>query len=101
MRNLNIYTQEVNELANAKGFSSEKSRVWEMFALIHCEVSEAVDAYKKGYSLDEVGTELVDALIYILRLCSMLDVDIEALYRAKLAKNWERPYRYNTKRGER
>lgn len=95
---LNNYMTEARELADGKGFSSDVERAWEMLALIHSEVSEATDAYKKGSSYDEVGTELADAMIRILHLCSALGVDIEALYQAKMAKNWERPYRYNTKR---
>jgi NTP pyrophosphatase (non-canonical NTP hydrolase) len=97
---LNAYMSQVRELIDAKGFSSDKAQIWQMLALIHTEVSEAADAYKKGRSYDEVGTELADAIIRILHLCSTLDMDIEALYQAKMAKNWRRPYRYNLVRGE-
>ena len=96
---LNDYMAQVRELIDAKGFSSDKEQIWQMLALIHSEISEAADAYKKGRSYDEVGTELADAIIRILHLCSALDVDIEALYQAKMAKNWQRPYRYNIVRG--
>jgi len=96
---LNDYMAQVRELIDAKGFSSDKEQIWQMLALIHSEISEAADAYKKGRSYDEVGTELADAIIRILHLCSALDVDIEALYQAKMAKNWQRPYRYNLVRG--
>lgn len=96
---LNAKMQEVRELCDAKGFSSAPERIWEMLTLIHSEVSEAADAYKKGKSFDEVGTELADAIIRILHLCSALGVDIERLYQEKMARNWERPYRYNTVRG--
>ncbi len=96
---LNDYMAQVRELIDAKGFSSDQEQIWQMLALIHSEISEAADAYKKGRSYDEVGTELADAIIRILHLCSALDVDIEALYQAKMAKNWQRPYRYNIVRG--
>jgi NTP pyrophosphatase (non-canonical NTP hydrolase) len=96
---LNRKVIEVREMADAKGFSAKEERVWEMLALIHTEVSEATDAYKKGADLDKVGEELIDAIIRILHLLSALGVDAEELYQRKMAKNWARPHRYNTLRG--
>jgi len=96
---LNEKMLQVRAMTDAKGFSAEPARVWEMLALIHTEVSEATDAYKKGESFDHVGEELIDAIIRILHLCSVLDLDAEALFQAKMKKNWERPYKYNTVRG--
>src|SRR5512135_389507 len=91
--------QEVRALADAKGFASDEKRIWEMLALIHTEVSEATDAYKKGEPMEHVGEELIDAVIRILHLLSALDLDAEQLFQAKMKKNWERPYKYNTVRG--
>jgi NTP pyrophosphatase (non-canonical NTP hydrolase) len=96
---LNRMMLEVREMADAKGFSAGEERIWEMLALIHTEVSEATDAYKKGEELDKVGEELIDAIIRILHLLSALGVDAEDLYQKKMEKNWARPYRYNTVRG--
>jgi len=96
---LNQKMLEVRALADGKGFSSDHERIWEMLALIHTEISEATDAYKKGEPLDYVGEELIDAIIRILHLCSALDLDAEALFQAKMKMNWERPYKYNTVRG--
>ncbi len=96
---LNQKMIEVRALADGKGFSSSPDRIWEMLALIHTEVSEATDAYKKGDPLDHVGEELTDAIIRILHLLSALDLDAETLFNQKMARNWERPYKYNTARG--
>lgn len=96
---LNAYVRDVRALCDAKGFSSSHERIWEMLALIHTEISEATDCYKKGRPLEEVGEELVDALIRIFHLLSALDLDAEALYERKMAKNWQRPHKYNTVRG--
>lgn len=96
---LNRKMMEVREMADAKGFSAREERVWEMLALIHTEVSEATDAYKKGAVLEKVGEELIDAIIRILHLLSALGVDAEELYQKKMAKNRARPYRYGTVRG--
>lgn len=96
---LNAYVQQVRELADAKGFGSDPERIWEMLALIHTEVSEATDAYKKGKAMDEVGEELIDAFIRICHLLSALQLDAEEIYRRKMEHNWSRPYKYNTVRG--
>jgi NTP pyrophosphatase (non-canonical NTP hydrolase) len=96
---LNIKMEEVRALCDAKGFSSSEERIWEMLALIHSEISEATDCYKKGKPLEAVGEELIDAIIRILHLLSALDLDAEELYRRKMAENWRRPYKYGTVRG--
>ncbi len=96
---LNIKMAEVRALADAKGFGSDEARIWEMLALIHSEISEATDHYKKGEPLDAVGEELIDALIRILHLLSALGLDAEQLYQHKMAINRSRPYKYNTVRG--
>jgi NTP pyrophosphatase (non-canonical NTP hydrolase) len=96
---LNIKMREVREMADAKGFSADHARIWEMLALIHTEISEATDAYKKGESLDKVGEELTDAIIRILHLLSALDLDAEDLFQHKMEINWSRPHKFGTVRG--
>lgn len=96
---LNQKMLEVRALADGKGFSSSPERIWEMLALIHTEVSEATDAYKKGEPMEHVGEELADAIIRILHLMSALDLDAEKLFQEKMKRNWERPFKYNTVRG--
>ncbi len=96
---LNQKMLAVRALADGKGFSSNPDRIWEMLALIHTEVSEATDAYKKGEPMEHVGEELADAIIRILHLMSALDLDAEKLFEEKMKRNWERPYKYNTVRG--
>lgn len=96
---LNACMREVRALADEKGFGSSEARIWEMLALIHSEVSEATDAYKKGESLEKVGEELIDGVIRILHLLSALDLDADALFRRVMDRNWQRPVRYNTSRG--
>src|SRR5512143_3823565 len=96
---LNQKMQEVRALADGKGFSSNPERIWEMLALIHTEVSEATDAYKKAEPMDHIGEALADAIIRILHLMSALDLDAEKLFQEKMKKNWDRPFKYNTARG--
>jgi NTP pyrophosphatase (non-canonical NTP hydrolase) len=96
---LNIKMRQVREMADAKGFSADPSRIWEMLALVHTEISEATDAYKKGQPLEKVGEELADAIIRILHLLSALNLDAEELFEHKMEVNWTRPHKFNTVRG--
>jgi NTP pyrophosphatase (non-canonical NTP hydrolase) len=97
--NLNDRMRQVRAMTDAKGFGADESRIWEMFALIHSEVSEGTNAYKKGEPIDHVGEELIDAVIRILHLLSVLGLDPDQLFEEKMKKNWERPFKYNTVRG--
>lgn len=98
-KGLNVKMREVREMADAKGFSSDHARIWEMLALIHTEISEATDAYKKGQPMDKIGEELIDAIIRILHLLSALDLDAEELFQHKMGINWSRPHKFGTVRG--
>jgi NTP pyrophosphatase (non-canonical NTP hydrolase) len=91
--------REVRAMTDAKGFGADEGRIWEMFSLIHTEVSEATNAYKKGEPMEHVGEELIDAVIRILHLLSVLDLNPDDLFDEKMKRNWARPYKYNTVRG--
>jgi NTP pyrophosphatase (non-canonical NTP hydrolase) len=91
--------EEIRKLIDDKGFSSDESRIWELFALLHTEVSEAVDIYRKGGSYEQVGYELTDTLIRLLHLMSVLGLDPDRLYQDVMEANRSRPTRWNTVRG--
>ena len=84
----------VMEQAKAKGFGTtpEEINVGEKLALIHSEVSEALQAYRHkkirgpGGFEDEMG----DAIQRILHLCGALGVDVEGAILDKLAYNKDR-----------
>ena len=60
-------------------------RVLANLALIHSEVSEALEAVRKDP--DHIGEELADVLIRTLELAHMLGIDIGHLTEAKMRKN--------------
>ena len=74
----------------AKGFNTTDVAL--EFALLHGEVSEAFDAWRKGRHPDDVGEELADVAIYLLGLAEMTDVDLGAEVAVKLAVNEARAY---------
>lgn len=80
----------------------------EAMALLHSEVSEALDAYRvygledktgshAGAKPEGVGSEFADVLIRLLDDCDLFGIDIEAEYERKLAFNRTRPYRHGGK----
>lgn len=95
-----------HELAVEKGFwpEGEKRNVPEMLALIHAEVSEALECYRSGQmetffrkgtgKPEGFGVELADTVIRILDLAGGLNIDLQKLIRIKLEYNKSRPYRH-------
>lgn len=100
-------TTEVRSLNTEKGWRDIPATFGDRIALIHSEVSEALEAFRvrgvEPYTTeagkpDDVGSELADILIRLLDTCDIYGVDIEAEYRRKMAFNWTRPYRHGGKR---
>lgn len=74
----------------------DKYAVGTKIALIHSEISEAMEGYRKGINDDHlveramVEVELADALIRIFDLAGALDLDIGGALVEKLAYNAQR-----------
>lgn len=74
-------------------------------ALIHSEISEALEALREGKiaAYDKDGkpegmtTEIADAIIRALHLGGLLGLDIEDAIERKMAYNEKRPYRHGGK----
>lgn len=84
-----------------------KRNIPEMLALIHSEVSEALEDYRTGTMLEDVTvhgkpigfpSELADVVIRIGDLCGYLGIDLEAAVTDKMAYNATRPYRHGGKK---
>lgn len=78
----------------------------EKLALIHSEISEALEEYRNdpdqmyyvsNNKPEGIAVELADAIIRILDLCGKLDVDIESILWAKHQYNETRPHRHGGK----
>ena len=104
--------QESHQTAKSKGgWDDPDSNVGELLALIHSEVSEALEVYRvKGKDsigenwLDEKGkpegftVELADVIIRIADLCGEFELDLEKSLTTKLSYNQTRPYRHGDKK---
>lgn len=89
---LNDLAQEIHRVARDNGFYEkewEDSFIGYRLALIHSEVSEALEAYRKDEDV-EFDEELADIVIRVLDLSAWLGTDIEGIILAKHKKNKSR-----------
>jgi NTP pyrophosphatase (non-canonical NTP hydrolase) len=95
-----ISQKEIHKLAVQKGWWETHREVPELLALIHSEISEALEAHrnkipegKKGW----LGEELADAVIRIFDMAEYYGIDIAQEVKKKHLKNTMRPYRHGGK----
>ncbi len=110
-------TQEVVDWCKSKGWYDKESSFLEHMALLHSEVSEAVEVWRL-WGLEDatdlrseqdeldgawpkpegVGSELADVFIRLLDDCGRYGIDLEAEYERKMRYNRTRAYRHGGKK---
>lgn len=89
-------SEEAHDTAKIKGWWDRPRSIIECLALVHCEVSEAIESYRKG-STDGIVEELADCLIRIFDLCGAHGWDLQGAVKRKMAFNKTRSYRHGGK----
>lgn len=108
------FSAEIHENNKAKGFwpRFDEDEVIKKLTLIHCEISEAVEALRDAGSLEEAlkyktyldkfnkdkpecfSTELADVAIRLFDLAFALGLDLEDLMYKKHQYNLTRPHKH-------
>lgn len=122
MGQINELTKAVHENAKAKGFHKGEKNIGEMLALIHSEVSEALEADRKdtynsygmlamnGWKQDKTfkkifeestkdtfEDELADIIIRVMDLAGLKGIDLEQHIIAKMRYNSLREHKHGKK----
>jgi NTP pyrophosphatase (non-canonical NTP hydrolase) len=95
------FAQGVHAIAKSKGWWDTDRPVTEALVLIHCEVSECVEALRQGNKADrhlpqykEFDVELADIVIRVMDLSAKLGIDLGAVIKAKVEYNRSRPHKH-------
>jgi NTP pyrophosphatase (non-canonical NTP hydrolase) len=100
----NKAASEVHATATDKGWWESERSDGELIALMHSELSEALEAIRQGNPPDDkiteftgVEAELADCIIRIMDMAQMRGYRVAEALVAKAAYNKTRPYRHGGK----
>ena len=103
--NIKELVKEATKNATAHGFYDQPIEFGTAIALIHAELSEALEearaerdaVYVKDGKPEGYGIELADAVILIASICGSMKIDLEAAIELKMEYNKTRPYKHGKK----
>lgn len=93
---INNLCKSAFEIAKSKGWHDEPREMGTILALIHSEVSEALEADRKGDS-ENFAEELADVVIRVFDLCGLMNIDLESAILQKMERNKGRSYKHGGK----
>jgi NTP pyrophosphatase (non-canonical NTP hydrolase) len=94
---INQLCKEAFDTAKSKGWHDQPREMGTILCLIHGEVSEAMEADRRGEGWDRVTEELADVCIRIFDLCGSLNLNLEKAIKEKMEYNKSRSYKHGGK----
>ncbi|TAN59148.1 hypothetical protein EPN16_07840 [bacterium] len=98
MSTVKKFVKDSHRIAREKGWWAGRRNDGELIALMHSELSEALEAMRKRASKGEIAEELADCCIRIFDFCGARNIDLQKAIREKMKKNALRPYRHGNKK---
>ena len=93
-RSINDFIKVCYATAKEKGWWDKERSDGELIALMHSELSEALEAMRNNMGKDAIAEELADCCIRIFDYCGRNTIDLEEALIKKAEKNKSRPYRH-------
>mgnify|MGYP001563192199 FL=1 len=98
MSTIRKFIDESHKIAREKGWWEGQRNDGELIALMHSELSEALEAMRNHGSQEDIAEELADCCIRIFDYCGARGIDLQKAIGKKIKKNRSRPYKHGNKK---
>jgi NTP pyrophosphatase (non-canonical NTP hydrolase) len=105
---INDLVKQAHQMAVDKGWYEEPRTFGELIALMHSELSEALEEYRAGKLFNAIHyegekpcgipIEFADVLLRIFDACGYLGIDLEKALQIKMTYNATRPHKHGGKK---